>query len=88
MQLSQDSKTVWLYCFKKFYLNDRAPSIHSCWIKVLGCAMQWDSTITPENFPCERTFINWLNKEVSEKAQYLARHTFSAWCKKYQGKAA
>ena len=71
--------------FKNLYLVEGSPSLRSCWDSTLGYAMRCDNSINKYNFPCDRTFLRKLEKEVPKQAIYRARKGASAWNRKYGG---
>jgi hypothetical protein len=69
--------------FKKLWLVQAGPTAKGCWEDVLGFAMQTDESITAAEFPSPRAFINRMDREIPEQAQYMARYGVHAWNKKY-----
>ncbi len=68
--------------FKSLYLKEGAPSIYICWRMTLGHArISYNAGI--EQFPCARSFVRRIEKEIPEQAIYLARYGQQAWNKKY-----
>ena len=69
--------------FKNLFLKEGSPSLHSCWAMTLGYAIRQDSSINKLNFPCDRTFLRKLERELSKQAIFLARKGQSAWNRRY-----
>ena len=58
--------------YKNLYLSSEAPSAASCWASTLSYALRTSRTKVPY-FPCEKTFIRFLKKEMSDEAIKYAR---------------
>lgn len=76
-------KKEWGEYYKAVYLKEGAPSAQSCWYYTLGYARSLDPSITKDNFPSVKAFLRWIDNEVPEQAQYLARYGAAAHNRKY-----
>ena len=68
--------------FKKLYLIEGAPSLHTCWENTLGYAMR-TSNVNINEFPSDNSFLRRLKKEMPPQAIYLARYGESAFNMKF-----
>jgi putative transposase len=69
--------------FKKLYLKEGGPSVHSCWIATLGYAKTTDSKLEVAAFPSQNSFLRRLEREIPKDAIYMGRHGREAWNRKY-----
>ncbi|MBR6126778.1 DDE-type integrase/transposase/recombinase [bacterium] len=68
--------------FKKLYLIEGAPSLHTCWENTLGYAMR-TSNLQKDDFPSPNSFLRRLKKEMPTQAIYLARYGESSFNMKF-----
>lgn len=68
--------------FKGLYLKQGGPSALSCWDITFGYAKRKHKAVK-ENFPCCRSFLNRLHKEIPPNAICLARKGKNAWNRKH-----
>ncbi len=76
-------KDEWFEYFKAAYLKEGAPSLRSCWVKVVGFARPGDPELKVSEFPSPKAFLRRLEKEIPEDAIFIARYGEKAWNKKY-----
>jgi putative transposase len=76
-------KKEWGEYYKTIYLKEGAPSAQSCWYYTLGYARSLDPSITKDNFPSVKAFLRWIDNEIPEQAQYMARYGAAAHNRKY-----
>jgi hypothetical protein len=69
--------------FKTLYLKPGRPTLETCWLSTMGDAVKRNGGVIIEDYPCAKSFLNRLEKEVSESAIYLARYGHHNWNKKY-----
>jgi hypothetical protein len=74
---------IYLDEFKKLWMIEGAPSLRSCWLRVIGMAKRMDQEIDASSFPSPIAFKRRLDREIPLQAQYLARFGKKAWNKKF-----
>jgi putative transposase len=67
--------------FKNLWLREGAPSMRSCWLRVLGKAKLRNPDL--DRFPSPAAFLRRVKREIPEQTQYLSRYGHDAWNRKY-----
>ncbi len=73
----------WFNHFKSLYLVEGRPSLHSCWIQVLGQEAIQNPEINVKDFPKPDCFKRRLDKEICAGTQYFYRYGQAKWNRKY-----
>ena len=66
--------------FKELFLKEGAPSANSCWRMVAGRYVDVNKIF---EFPSSASFLRRLRTEVPASTEYLARHGFQKWNRKF-----